>query len=133
MSRKRGVGAVAGRVLVAEDQDDMRSMLEICLRSEGHDVITARDGLEALEIARREAPDILITNLEMPRLDGLGLMRRLRGELHLNDIPVIVLSGASCPSSETIVSEGAYAFLDKPVDLSLLSKCVKLALDGVSY
>jgi len=86
-----------------------------------------------LEIARTEPPDILITNLEMPRLDGLGLIRRLRSELHMPDLPVIILSGGRYRNPETIVSEGAYAFLDKPVDLSLLSRCVKLALSGISY
>jgi len=59
------------RILVAEDQDDLRSIIGLSLGSEGYEVATARDGLEALEIARRRPPDIVVTNLDMPRLDGL--------------------------------------------------------------
>jgi len=123
---------VPKRVLVAEDHDDLRSIVELSLSSEGYEVTTARDGLEALEIARRDAPDILVTNLDMPRLDGLGLIKRLRGELHLHNLPVIILSGAGHHSTEAVVEAGAYTFLCKPVDLAQLGEYVKLSLEAGS-
>jgi len=117
------------RILVAEDQDDLRSIIGLSLGSEGYEVATARDGLEALEIARRRPPDIVVTNLDMPRLDGLELIRRLRADLHLHNVPVIILSGTGHQHAEAIIRAGAYEFLCKPFDLALLAECVKLALN----
>ena len=110
-----------GTVLLAEDNQDMRNHLSRILEPEWT-VRVARDGLEALELARADRPDLVITDVMMPRLDGLGLVRALRDDDFLCDVPVIMLSArAGQESSLEGIDAGATDYLVKPfspVDLA---------------
>ena len=110
-----------GTVLLAEDNQDMRNHLSRILEPEWT-VRLARDGLEALELARADRPDLVITDVMMPRLDGLGLVRALRDDELLCDVPVIMLSArAGQESSLEGIVAGATDYLVKPfspVDLA---------------
>ncbi|MEO6469712.1 MAG: SpoIIE family protein phosphatase [Acidimicrobiia bacterium] len=110
-----------GTVLLAEDNPDMRNHLRRILEPEWT-VRLARDGLEALELARADRPDLVITDVMMPRLDGLGLVRALRDDDLLCDVPVIMLSArAGQESSLEGIDAGATDYLVKPfspVDLA---------------
>ena len=79
------------RVLVAEDDDDQRTILRDLLTSWGFHVIAARDGEEAFHLAATENPQVLVTDLQMPRMDGFQLMERLQADI--GRLPVIVLTG----------------------------------------
>src|SRR5689334_17605095 len=70
------------RVLVVEDHDDLAEALELNLRRDGHDVLRARDGRDALLIARQQAVDLVVLDLGLPRVDGLTVLDKLRGEGH---------------------------------------------------
>ena len=117
-------------VLVVEDDEATRFLLEFSLRREGYQVSVAMDGIGGIESIRHHVPDIVITNLNMPRLDGLGLVKRIRKDLHLNALPIIVLSGARNQDPRAIIIAGASVFLCKPVELTELNECVKIALDA---
>ena len=110
-----------GTVLLAEDNQDMRNHLSRILEPEWT-VRLARDGLEALELARADRPDLVITDVMMPRLDGLGLVRALRDDELLCDVPVIMLSArAGQESALEGIDAGATDYLVKPfspVDLA---------------
>jgi DNA-binding response OmpR family regulator len=118
------------RILLVEDDVPALAALARWLEYE-YDVVTARDGLEGLEIAttREPAPDLIITDMWMPRLDGVEMVSRIKAIQALHRIPVIFLTGQNSPKSVIAgISAGARAYLPKPVDLAVLDRKVKSAL-----
>ncbi len=108
------------RVLVADDEPEIRSMLSRFLRRLGCEVDTAADGEEALEAMRRKRPDILLLDLRMPRLDGLGVLEQIRKE-EIDVGPIWAISGyASDQEAERAMHLGATDFINKPLDLQYL-------------
>jgi DNA-binding response OmpR family regulator len=98
------------RVLVVDDQPRIIRFIEIYLRLKGFDVISATCGLEALELARSKAPDIMLLDIVMPDMDGFEVMRNLR---HFSRIPVIAISAS--PGSYSDAKEmGCNDFISKP-------------------
>jgi len=83
------------KVLVVDDEIHIVHVVGIKLKSHGFNVVTASNGAEAFELAKQELPDIVISDLQMPVMDGLGLVRSLRGEESTKHIPVIMLTGRS--------------------------------------
>ncbi|MFE4831558.1 SpoIIE family protein phosphatase [Streptomyces sp. NPDC056672] len=117
-SRTPGPGPGAGspaRVLVADDNADMREYLTRLLRGAGYTVSTVRDGQEALESVRTEAPDLVVSDVMMPRLDGLALVEALRGDPRTASVPVLLLSArAGQEASIEGLQAGADDYLVKP-------------------
>src|SRR5690348_1634071 len=96
------------------------------LRRRGYRVTTARDGREALDAARAEPPHLIITDVNMPRLDGLSLAREVRADLELADIPIIVLSAQRQPEDLQAGREaGADEYMAKPVNMARLATMVE--------
>ncbi len=116
-------------VLLTEDDPDVRMILSVELRSAGYTVIEAADGTEALELYREKTPDILVSDVVMPKLDGVQLAKRLREEYP--EIKIILMSGY--PDGLTAKSAGeeetAGRFISKPVIPQLLLKTVRELLD----
>jgi CheY-like chemotaxis protein len=115
------------KVLFVDDDPDMRRVMQIRLRACGVDVQTASTAMQALWIAMKETPDVIITDYNMPEGSGQYLIGRLKGTPLLKDIPVIMLTGESGGTSRDFALErrflgeyGAAAFLSKPVDLDVL-------------
>jgi signal transduction histidine kinase len=96
------------RVIVADDNSDMRSYLRELLESR-YKVEAVADGQAALEAARREAPDLIVSDVMMPRMDGFALLRTLRADPQLRDVPTILLSARA---GEEAVIEGLDAMAD---------------------
>ena len=116
------------RILVADDEEGVRSFLVRFLRGNGYDVDEAEDGEQALASIMENRPALLVLDIYMPKLSGLDVLTRMR-EANL-DTPVIVASGfADGPLVESVIGHGA-AFLAKPISLKELKKLVeaKLAL-----
>ncbi|HEY7901545.1 MAG TPA: response regulator [Caulobacteraceae bacterium] len=104
-----------GRILVADDNADLRDYVERLLRAKGYEVSVAIDGQAALEALEGGRPDLLITDVMMPRLDGFGLLARVRQSERLRDLPVIMLSARSGEESKVEGLEaGADDYLTKP-------------------
>lgn len=80
---------MATRLLIVDDNDDSRDILALILGMNGFETLQARDGLEALEQARAHRPNVIVTDIFMPRLDGIDFTRRLREDVALSAIPVI--------------------------------------------
>jgi PAS domain S-box-containing protein len=107
--------ATDARVLVADDNADMREYLARLLRTAGYEVMTVTDGQAALEGARARLPDLVLTDLIMPRLDGLGLVTALRADPRTAPIPVVVLSArAGEEAAAAGLEAGADDYLPKP-------------------
>ncbi len=119
--------ATRARVLVVDDETSARSGLTKLLTQEGYRVEAAPDGPRALEIARELAPDVVITDLKMPGMDGIALM----GKLHALDpaLPVVVVTAFGDVSSAVeAMRAGAENYLTKPIDFDALSMAVERTL-----
>jgi signal transduction histidine kinase/DNA-binding response OmpR family regulator len=117
------------RVLVADDNADMRHYLARLLAGR-YTVQTVPDGQAALEAARARRPDLILSDVMMPRLDGIGLLRELRAEAHLKTVPVILLSARAGEESRVEgLHEGADDYLVKPFTARELLARVKAHLD----
>jgi DNA-binding NtrC family response regulator len=107
------------RILVADDEAPQREILSRILSGEGYEVITAPDGRDASELLRSAAPDVLLTDMKMPHMDGMALLEFARREAPR--LPVILLTAfGSVPQAIAAVRAGAFDFLTKPLDRDAL-------------
>ncbi|HEX7168428.1 MAG TPA: response regulator, partial [Acidimicrobiales bacterium] len=121
--------ADGARVLVADDSLVVRSVLRKQLEAYGHAVVEAVDGVQALRACREQPPDIILLDVEMPNLDGHGVLSELRRDEITADIPVVFLTGRS--STEDVVEGlrlGAHDYLAKPFEPAELLARVSAAL-----
>ncbi|TAK21978.1 MAG: sigma-54-dependent Fis family transcriptional regulator [Myxococcaceae bacterium] len=117
------------RVLVVDDEEGARSGLEKLLRLEGYAVDAAADGLAALERAAEQPPDVVVTDLKMPRMDGMALMERLRAQWP--GMPVIVVTAfGDVGSAVAAMRQGAEHYLVKPVDFDELQVAIDRAIEN---
>jgi CheY-like chemotaxis protein len=113
------------RVLVIEDDSSVRSTIRFLLEGRGCCVDEAENGHAGLEKARRDRPDLILCDLDMPVMDGFETLTRLRGDQDLSCVPVIVVSGLITDENERRLSRlGANAVLGKPFSLSTLNRLV---------
>ncbi len=117
------------KILVAEDVPDLRFLLSEVLVDAGYEVIQAADGAAALELARRELPDAIITDVWMPVMDGFEVVGKLRLDPATRHIPVLMLTSLSAQEGEKLGMElGIGHYLTKPVDLRVLVATLRVVL-----
>jgi CheY-like chemotaxis protein len=104
-------------ILVVDDEPLIRDVLVTVLRDEGYAVVTAHDGLAALELVQQQAPALVLMDVMMPRMDGRAAFRAMREHAHGNGLPVILMSAMAEPAD---LDPGITAFLRKPLDLDHL-------------
>jgi len=115
------------RILVVDDEPKMRRILEMMLRSMGHELVQAGDGVEALAAIEATQFDLVLTDLRMPRMDGIGLLRELRqrGE----NIPVIVLTAyGTIESAVEAMKHGASDYIIRPFEIEAVELAVTRSL-----
>ena len=117
-------------VLVVEDYDDARAMYCAWLTMDGCRVAEAADGREAVERARRLAPDVIVMDLSLPVMDGRSALAVLRADPRTRELPVVVLSGDAGARSADPVTEGWAAFVSKPCMPDGLVSAVRRVLEG---
>jgi CheY-like chemotaxis protein len=120
------------RVLVCEDQDAIRRMIETLVGSSGHEVVGVATGAKAVELASTEPFDILLLDLMLPgQLDGFEVCTRLRALESTKDLPIFVISAMDDPESrERVRQAGATAFFAKPFrPLELLKDIQRIAAE----
>jgi diguanylate cyclase (GGDEF)-like protein len=122
-------------ILIVDDEEDKRRLLVVALRLEGYGVITARDGQEALEIVESFMPDLVITDVRMPRMDGFELARAIRLNPRTRFVPVIIQTAANNRPEDLLTGSqaGALGYFTDPTDLDLLFARVKTLLDFKQY
>jgi diguanylate cyclase (GGDEF)-like protein len=122
-------------VLVVDDDPDKLQLLEVALRLVGYDVRTATDGEDALAAVAAYQPDLIISDVMMPRLDGYGLARKIRENPRTRFIPIILQTAASHQAEDLRRGSeaGALGFITDPTDLDLLLARVRTLLDFKSY
>jgi two-component system, chemotaxis family, chemotaxis protein CheY len=115
------------RILAVDDSPSMRQLVKLALSSGGHEVDLATDGVEALEVAERQQFDVVITDVNMPNMDGIALVRELRRRTNYRFVPLLMLTTESTSERKQQGKEaGATGWLVKPFDpdrlLSIVSK-----------
>lgn len=116
-------------ILVVDDEPDFRDLITYWLQREGYEVITAGDGLAALEKARWQPPDLILLDLMLPELDGLSVCEILRRHPTTANIPVIMVTACeSAPIRKYGLENGARGYLTKPVAQAELVQWVRSVL-----
>ena len=133
-SRERSCGRVDGAtrrksILFVDDDEAMRAVIEVIL-SVNYCVTLAIDGVDGYMKANEQPkPDLIITDVSMPKLDGIAMVRRIRENSVLHRVPVIFLTGQTSPASVIAgLSVGSFAYLSKPTTSEVLERKVKSAL-----
>lgn len=120
--------AVGGRILVVDDAMENIQILHAALQDE-HEVLFAMDGPRALEIARKQRPDLILLDAVMPGMDGYAVCRELFGSPETADIPVIFVTALKSPEDETrALGAGAADFISKPVNAAVVRARVRTQL-----
>jgi two-component system, chemotaxis family, chemotaxis protein CheY len=120
---------MARRILTADDSASIRAMVRFSLETEGCEIAEARDGAEALDRLEFDGADMLITDLDMPRLDGFELVRKVRAMPQYRHLPILILTTESNDDFKTMAkAAGATGWITKPFRPDQLSKMVELLL-----
>ena len=119
------------RIYVADDDADLRNILTFALQEEGHEVLVAQDGEEAMEHILDEPPDLLILDIEMPRMDGLQVLEALDTYALKRTVKVLVLTARGSEEDRIRgLQEGADRYLGKPFESSELAEAVREVLEA---
>jgi DNA-binding response OmpR family regulator len=117
------------KILIVDDDPDLRQALRLRLRANHYDTVNAVDGYSAIAQAYRERPDLIILDLGLPAGDGFVVLERLQKDDKLSSIPVVVLTARDPQGSEgRALQAGAYAFFQKPVDNAELMDVIRASL-----
>jgi len=105
-------------ILVVDDSSTVRKFVSVSLSMQGFNVVTAEDGMDALEKLPKEPVDLIITDLNMPNMDGMELIRSLRSNVSYRELPIIILTSLN---ENTLKTEsemmGVHSYLNKPFSL----------------
>ncbi len=121
-------------ILIAEDHAESRELLRVLLESSGYRVLQAEDGLQAVRLAEREHPDLILTDLHMPGLNGVEAIRRIREIPALHDVPILAMSGDGLVGMELFlnidqIGGGFIDYIAKPFNLeSILEQINELLI-----
>ena len=118
---------MADRILVVDDEEEIRNLLESFLTDQGYEVVLASDGNQAIELAETEAPQTIILDIKLPGLNGIEVCKRLKEKEKTSAIPVIIITGFG-DNKLPALDAGADDFVNKPFDMAELSVRVKSAL-----
>lgn len=115
----------ARTIMVVEDYDDTRLFLKVGLEGLGYSVLEATNGQEAVDIASREHPDLILMDLDLPILDGIAATQQIRQQTEMERVPIVAVT--AYPMSYTHVkafSKGCDEYMAKPIDMDELERLV---------
>ncbi len=114
-------GKTPKRILVADDKPAGRELVRTVLEDRGYEIFEASDGIEALDSAHRNHPDLIILDLHMPGLDGFGVIKELRLDAHFATTPVVALTASAMQGDrQRALTAGFTGYITKPVSLKAL-------------
>lgn len=117
------------KILIAEDERDIRDLIAFTLRFAGHEVITTSNGEEALNMALQTIPDLILLDVRMPRMTGYEACRQIKMDERTNEIPVVFLSAKGQESEvQTGLAAGATEYILKPFSPDNLTERIKVIL-----
>lgn len=114
------------KVLTVDDSRTIRNMLLMTLSGAGYETVQAEDGLEGLEVLERSNPDVIVTDINMPRLDGFGFIEGVRKDARYRAIPILVLTTESDQEKKNRARQaGATGWIVKPFDPAKLIDAIE--------
>jgi CheY-like chemotaxis protein len=119
------------KILSIEDNPELQELIAVTMRSEAHEVHQALDGLKGLEMAKAVIPDVVLLDMMMPQMNGLQVIRELKADPRLKDVPVIIMTAFYSDVEfleQTLREAGAVEYLRKPIKLDDLLSTVRGAL-----
>lgn len=117
------------KILIVEDNPDSRDLLAVMLKREGYTVYTADDGQEGLKLVAMDCPDLVITDINMPNVDGIEMVKILRNSSECNKLPIIVMSAHGSGILTKAVSAGADEVVPKPLAFDTFLRAIERLLD----
>jgi CheY-like chemotaxis protein len=112
-------------ILVVEDYEDMSMAMRLALEGKGYHILEASDGAQAIEVAARERPDIVLMDLSLPVLDGLAAAERIRANPETSDAVIIAVTGHQEQDYRArALASGCNAFVTKPIDFDFLNDLI---------
>lgn len=122
---------MAKKILVIEDEPEMVEMVKTRLEANNYEVITASDGQQGLDKARKENPDLIILDIMLPGMDGYRVCGLLKADIRHNGIPIVMFTVMSQESEKKLGKEmGADAYVTKPFESQILLEKVRKLLGG---
>ncbi|HXE13503.1 MAG TPA: response regulator [Bryobacteraceae bacterium] len=119
------------RILVAEDRPASLELIRTVLESAGYEVIDAMDGQDALHKAGANSVDLVLLDLQMPKIDGFGVIRQLRNDPKFNNIPIVALTASAMQGDrERALSAGFSSYIAKPINLAALRSEIERLLNA---
>ena len=113
-------------VLTVDDSRTMRDMLMLALTNAGFNVVQAVDGVHGLEVLEGSAPEVIITDINMPRMDGFGFIEEVRSDPHYRGVPILVLTTESDPTKKDRARQaGATGWIVKPFSSEKLVDAIR--------
>nr|WP_314444216.1 response regulator [uncultured Sphingomonas sp.] len=113
------------KIMTVDDSPSIRMLLRVALSNLGFEVVEAEDGVMALEVLREDRPDLVITDISMPRLDGFGLIEAIRESNDRKSLPILILSTeAGTEKKERARETGANGWLVKPFEPDTLAAAI---------
>ena len=117
------------KILIAEDEPDIRELVAFTLRFAGHEVVAAANGEEAVQLATREFPDLILMDVRMPRMTGYDACRIMKANPNLHDVPIVFLSAKGQEAEiQSGLEAGAEEYLLKPFSPDELTNRVRKIL-----
>lgn len=118
------------KILIAEDEPDIRDLVAFTLRFSGYEVVTGTNGEEAVELAKQELPDLILLDVRMPRMTGYEACKQIKADPSLEDVPVVFLSAKGQEAEiRNGMESGAEEYLLKPFAPAQLIERVRSVLD----
>jgi CheY-like chemotaxis protein len=116
-------------VLVVDDVSDNLILISLSLQDMGYRVLTASNGEEAVAVAQRARPDLILMDIAMPELDGLGATRRIRSQAELRTIPIVAITAFETDGFRRAAFDAGFdGYLTKPFDFVRLNNLIKMLL-----
>ena len=117
------------KILIAEDEPDIRDLVAFTLRFAGYEVVTGTNGEEAVQIAKKELPDLILLDVRMPRMTGYEACKHIKADTNLKDVPIVFLSAKGQESEiQSGMEAGAEEYLLKPFAPDQLTERVRSIL-----
>ena len=116
------------KILVVDDSDDTREMMAKLLELEAYRVITAEDGLVGLNKAETEQPDLIITDINMPNLNGIEMIKLIRNQSPVREVPILAITAYGSAVAQEALAAGADRATTKPIEFDSLIEGIRQLL-----